>query len=137
MIAYQHALVLAVAHGGGGVPGVSDRDVAAFAEIAARKRILALRALLPRTVAALGLGAFDGRYRAFAANRMPCGPDRYRDEAIAFARSLCEPVAREEARTVAAHGPGRRLTLVREGRRITVYLRFRDTSRLHVVRLGR
>ena len=137
MIAYQHALALAVAHGGGRVPGVADRDVAAFAEIAARKRLLALRELLPRTVAALGLGAFDERYRAFATNRMPCGPERYRDEAIAFARSLGEPVGREEARSVAAHGPGRRLALVREGRRIALYLRFRNASRLHVVRLGR
>ena len=137
MIAYQHALTLAVAHGGGAVPGVHDREVATFAEMAARKRLAALRALLPRTLAALGLTAFERRYRAFAEHRMPCGPERYRDEAIAFARSLGEPVARDEARVVAAHGPGRRLALVREGRRITLYLRFRHKSRLHVVRLGR
>jgi len=137
VIAYQHALTLAVAHGGGGVPGVRDREVATFAEMAARKRLAALRALLPRTLAALGLTAFERRYRAFAANRMPCGPERYRDEAIAFARSLGEPVGRDEARSVAAHGPGRRLALVREGRRITLYVRFRHTTRLHAVRLGR
>jgi hypothetical protein len=134
---YQRALVLAVAHGGGGVPGVRGRDVARLADIAARKRLAAIRSLLPRTLAALGRAELERRYRAFAAERMPCGPEGYREEAIAFARRLGGAVARREARIVAAHGPGRAFAIVREGRRITLFVRFRNGSRLRVVQLGR
>ena len=137
LVEYQHALALAVAHGGGAVPSVDRRGVALFGDMAFRKRLAALRALLPNTVAALGRAAFEERYRAFAAERMPCGADGYRDEAVAFARSLGMPVARREARIVAAHGPRRTFAIVRDGRRIAVFVRFRDGSRLHVVQLGR
>jgi hypothetical protein len=137
LVAYQRALALAVAHGGGAVPGVAHDDVSAFAEIALRKRLTALRALLPRTVAALGRARFEERYRAFAELRMPCGPECYRDEAVSFARSLGTPVARREARVVAAHGWRRTFALVREGRRMTILVRFRNGSRLHVVQFGR
>ncbi|HTD34919.1 MAG TPA: hypothetical protein VK665_14725 [Candidatus Elarobacter sp.] len=135
--AYQRALALAIAHGGGEVPGVRCEDVARLAAIAARKRLAAVRATLPRMLAALGREEFDRRYRAFAAERMPCGPEGYREEAIAFARRLGGPVARREARLAAAHGPGRSFAAVRDGRRLTLLARFRNGSRLHVVQLGR
>ena len=137
MIAYQRALARAVAGGGEAVPGVRGADVAAFVEIALRKRIAALHALLPRTSAELGRAAFDVRYRSFARTRAPAGPEGYRDEAIAFARSLDLATARREARIVAAHGPRPSFAIVRDGRRITVLARLRRGARLRVVQLMR
>jgi hypothetical protein len=135
MIAYQRALAHAVAGDPGAVPGVRDADVATFVEIGSRKRLAALRALLPRTLAALGRAAFDARYRAFARTRAPAGPEGYRDEAIAFARSLGTATARREARVVAAHGPRASFAIVRDGRRITVLARLRRGARLRVVQV--
>ena len=135
MIAYQQALARAVAHGGGAVPGVGDADVARFAEMALRKRLAALHDLLPLTLAALGRTALDERYRAFARERMPVGPEQYRDEAIAFARSLGTATARREARIVAAYGPQRSFAIVRDGRRVALLARLRRGARLCVVHL--
>ena len=135
MIAYQQALARAVAHGGGAVPGVRDPDVGRFAEMALRKRLAALQDLLPLTFAALGRPAFEERYRAFARARAPVGPEQYRDEAIAFARSLGTATARREARIAAAHGPQRSFAIVRDGRRVTIFARLRRGARLRVVQL--
>lgn len=135
MISYQQALARAVVRGAGAVPGVRDADVARFAEMALRKRLAALHDLLPLTLAALGRTAFDERYRAFARARAPVGPEEYRAEAIAFARSLGMPTARREARIVAAHGPQRSFAIVRHGRRVTMLARLRRGARLRVVHL--
>ncbi|HWT05778.1 MAG TPA: hypothetical protein VN224_08475 [Xanthomonadales bacterium] len=137
MIDYQRALAQAVAGGRGAVPGVRDADVATFAEIALRKRLAALHALLPRTLAALGRAAFDARCRAFVRTRASVGPDGYRDEAIAFARALGTAAARREARVVAAYGPRASLAIVRDGRRVTVLARLRRGARLRVVQVVR
>jgi hypothetical protein len=137
VIAYQRALARAVDGGTGAVPGVRDADVATFVKIALRKRLDALHALLPRTLAALGRAAFDARYRAFARTRAPAGPDSYRDEAIAFARSLGSATARREARIVAAHGPRASFAIVRDGTRISVLVRWRRGARLRVVQVTR
>jgi hypothetical protein len=137
MIAYQRALARAVTAGSGAVPGVRDADVAAFVEIGLRKRLAALHALLPRTLAELGRAAFDARYRAFACTRASAGADGYRDEALAFARSLGTATARREACIVAAHGPRASFAIVRDGRRITVLARLRRGARLRVVQVLR
>lgn len=137
MIDYQRALARAVSGGAGAVPGVRDADVANFVEIALRKRLAALHALLPRTLAALGRTAFDARYRAFARERAPAGPEGYRDEAIAFARALGTPTARREARLAAAHGPRATFAVVRDGRRVTVLVRMWRGARLRVVQVFR
>lgn len=137
MIDYQRALARAVAAGTGAVPGVRDADVATFVEIGQRKRLDALRALLPRTLAELGRAAFGARYRAFARTRASVGPDGYRDEALAFARSLGTAIARREARIVEAYGPRASFAIVRDGRRITVLARLRRGARLRVVQVVR
>ena len=136
MIAYQRALARVLTGERLTVPGVDEADVAHYVEIVFRKRLTALRALLPRTLAACGRASFEARYRAFAHGRESVGPEGYRDEAVAFARSVGLPVARVEARIVAANGPGSVFTLLREGWRFTVYLRLRRAGRLRVVRLG-
>jgi hypothetical protein len=136
MIDYQRALARAVV-AGGDVPGVARDGASRIAEIALRKRAAAVRALLPRTCAQLGRTAFDARYRAFARLRGGVGPEGYRAEAIAFARSLGEPVARVDARLARAYGPKRSFAIVREGWRVTLFARFRDGGRLYVVRLIR
>ncbi|HYW54381.1 MAG TPA: hypothetical protein VE826_10435 [Dongiaceae bacterium] len=133
MIDYQRALARAVTGGAGPVPGVRDADVGTFVEIALRKRLAALHALLPRTLAALGRAAFD----ALARGRAPAGPDGYRDEAIAFARALGTATARREARIAAAHGPRASFAVVRDGRRVTVLARMRRGARLRVVQVLR
>ncbi len=137
MIAYQDALARAVAGARTPVPGVRDADAAAFAEAALRKRLGALHALLPRTLAAHGRAQFDLRYRAFARGRAAAAPEGYRGEAVAFARALGDGIARAEARVVAAHGPQASLAIVREGRRLTVLVRLRHGGRLRVVQLWR
>ena len=137
MIAYQRALARAVAEGAGAVPGVRAADVAIFAGIGLRKQLAALRALLPNTLAALGRAEFDARCAAFARTRAAAGPAEYRAEAIAFARSLGTATARREARIVAAHGPRASFAVVRDGRRITVFVRPRHGARLRVVNLFR
>ena len=139
MIDYQRALARVVAGGEApaGVPGVSRGGVARLSEIALRKRAAAVRALLPRTCARLGRAAFDARYRAFARSHGDIGPAEYREEAIAFARSLGETVARVDARFARAHGPERSFAVVREGGRVTLIVRWRRGGRLHVVRLLR
>jgi hypothetical protein len=137
MIAYQQALARAVLRGAGPVPGVRDEDVATFLEIAVRKRLAALSALLPQTFAALGRAAFDERYRAFARRRAPVGASGYRAEAIAFTRWLGTRTARREARVVAAHGPRASFAIVRDGRRVTVLARMRRGARLRVVQAFR
>lgn len=137
MIAYQRALARAVVAGGGSVPGVRDADVARFVEIALRKRLAALHALLPRTLAELGRAEFDSRYGAFARRRPPAGVDGYRTEAIAFARSVGTATARREARLAAAHGPSASFAIVRDGRYVTVLARLRRGGRLRVVKLFR
>ncbi|MBV8749413.1 MAG: hypothetical protein JO103_06845 [Candidatus Eremiobacteraeota bacterium] len=136
MIAYQRALARALTGERVAVPGVDEADVARYVEIVFRKRLTALRALLPRTLAACGRAAFEARYRAFAHGRESVGPEGYRDEAVAFARSVGLAVARVEARIVAAYGPSPVFTLLREGWRFTLYLRFRRGDRLRVVRFG-
>ena len=137
MIDYQRALARAVDRGTRGIPGVRDADVITFVEIALRKRLAALHALLPRTLASLGLATFDARYRAFATARSPIGPDRYRDVAIAFARSVGSATARREARIVAAHGPRASFAVVRDGPHVTVLMRWRCGARLRVVQVFR
>jgi hypothetical protein len=140
MIDYQRAVADALTLGAGApneVPGVSREAVARLAEIALRKRAAAVRALLPRTCARLGRAAFDARYRAFARSCGGVGPEGYRAEAIAFARSLKEPEARIDARVARAHGPERSFAIVREGRRVTLFARLRRGGRLHIVRLLR
>ncbi|MBV8367381.1 MAG: hypothetical protein JO036_00400 [Candidatus Eremiobacteraeota bacterium] len=140
MIDYQRALARAVVAGDDvpiDVPGVSRDGVTRLAEIALRKRAAAARALLPRTCAQLGRAAFDARYRAFARPRGGVGPQKYRDEAIAFACSLNEPVARTDARLARAHDPERSFAVVREGGVVTLFARLRRGGRLHVMRLLR
>jgi hypothetical protein len=137
VIAYQRALARAVTGHGGAVPGVRDADVESFVETALRKRLAALHALLPRTLAALGRAAFDARYRAFARERAPAGPDAYRREAIAFARALGTATARREARVITANGPRASFAVVRDGRRITVLVRPWREARLRVVQVFR
>jgi len=140
MIEYQHALARAVVAGrdaAADVPGVSREGVARLAEIALRKRAAAVRALLPRTCARLGRAAFDARYRAFAGARGGAGPEEYRDEAIAFARSLDEPVAQVDARVARVHGPKRSFAIVREDGCVTLFARLRRGGRLRVIRLLR
>jgi hypothetical protein len=137
VIAYQRALARAVEGETPAVPGVRDADVATFVESALRKRLAALHALLPRTLAVFGRAAFETRYRAFARARAPAGPEGYRDEAVAFARSLGTPTARREARIVTAHGPRASFAIVRDGRRITILVRWRRGARLHVIQVVR
>ena len=137
MIAYQRALARAVAGETCAVPGARGADVAAFVEIGLRKRLAALHALLPRTLAEAGRAAFDARYRAFARTRAPVGPEGYRAAAIAFARWLGTATARREARSVAAHGPQASFAIVRDGRRLTVLARLRRGARLRVVQVFR
>jgi hypothetical protein len=137
VIDYQRTLARAVAGGTGAVPGVRDANVATFVEIGQRKRLDALHALLPRTLAELGRAAFDACYRAFARTRAPVGAAGYRDEALAFVRSLDTATARREARVVAAHGPRASFAIVRDGRRITVLARLRRGARLRVVQVLR
>ena len=138
MIDYQRALARAVVAEEDvqiDVPGVSVDGVTRLAQIVLRKRAAAVRALLPRTCAQLGRVAFDARYRAFARSRGGVGPEGYRDEAIAFACSLNEPVARADARLARAHGPERSFAVVREGGIVTLFARWRRGGRLRIVRL--
>jgi hypothetical protein len=137
VIEYQRSLARAVSGDLGAVPGVRRTDVVDFVQIALRKRHAALYTLLPRTLAALGRAAFDARYRAFAGNRPPVGPQGYRAEAIAFARSLGMASARREARLAAADAPGASFAVLRDGRRITVLARMWRGARLRVVQVIR
>ena len=135
MIAYERALAAAV-RGEAFASGIAPAALDAFVSQAMRKRLDALRALLPKTLATLGRAEFEARYRAFSAGRAPAGTGEYRAEAIAFARSLRTRASRDEAALLALRRPRAGFALLRSGRRLTLLVRLRRTGRLHVVQLG-
>ena len=97
LAAYQHELAAAVCGYGVVAPAVERRCVDRLIAVVLRKRLAAAHALLPRTLATLGRRRFDDAYRAFALQRPPCGPQGYRRDARAFARTLGIGVAHREA----------------------------------------
>ncbi|BDE07026.1 hypothetical protein WPS_23020 [Vulcanimicrobium alpinum] len=132
MIAYERALAAAV-RGERVASAIAPAALDAFVAQAVRKRLDALRALLPATLASLGRAEFEARYRAFSAGRAPAGAGEYRAEAVAFARSLRMRESRREAALLAMRGPRAGFALVRTGRGLTLLMRLRRTGRLHVV----